>query len=168
MRIVVLVAPALLSLSGCVALREAFAIPPPQVASTPAVAPGDPTPAMAAPPPSALATTVEEFDTTTAAQRAAAVAIPAPASETRLGSTIAALGPPAEPGIWLKTPLVSAVTMGRVEDASTGRSVALELRPSGGPDGSGSQISLAAMRLLELPLTALTALVVYRDPGTSG
>jgi len=56
------------------------------------------------------------------------------------------------------------VAMGRVEDPATGRSVAVELRPSGGVQGSGSQISLAAMRLLDLPLTALVELVVYRAP----
>jgi hypothetical protein len=41
----------------------------------------------------------------------------------------------------------------------------LELRPSGGVPGSGSQISLAAMRLLEIPLTALAEVVVYGPGG---
>lgn len=119
--------------------------------------------ATAAPPPPAAARTAEAFDTTTAAQRAAATAVPARQGETRLGTTIVSLGPPAEPGLWLRTGLVSAVTMGRIEDAQSGTSVALELRPSGGPATGGSEISLAAMRLLGVPLTAMPEVVAYRD-----
>ncbi|EAQ05681.1 hypothetical protein [Yoonia vestfoldensis] len=37
-----------------------------------------------------------------------------------------------------------------------------ELRPSGGVAGSGSQISLAAMRLIAAPLTGLVALTLLR------
>ncbi len=119
----------------------------------------DPTPA---PPPPTGATTVDEFDTTTQEDRAAAIAASEPEGEQELGTTIAALGPPTEPGIWLKTPLVSELTQGRVEYPGNGKSVNLELRPSGGAEGSGSQISLAAMRLLEAPLTGLPELVVYQ------
>ena len=110
------------------------------------------------PPPDAR--TVEQFDTTTAQDRAAAIAPPAD-GERRLGSTIANLGSPIDPGIWLKTPLVTAVTNGRVE--YNGMSVNLELRPSGGALGSGSQISLAAMRLIEAPLTGLPEVSVYAN-----
>ena len=116
------------------------------------------------PPPPPNARTVEDFDTTSAEERAAAVAAP-PVAETqgerRLGTTIASLGSPADPGIWFKTPLVSEVTQGRVEYPVNGKSVNVELRPSGGEPGSGSQISLAAMRLLEAPLTGLPELVVF-------
>ena len=119
----------------------------------------DPTPP---PPPPVAARTVEEFDTTTAADRAAAVAAPvaAPAGEQNLGTTIASLGPPAEPGIWLRTGLVTELVQGRV--AYQGTSVNVELRPSGGAASAGSQISLAAMRLLGAPLTGLPELTVYR------
>jgi hypothetical protein len=118
---------------------------------------------VTAPPPRPTARTVEEFDTTSAEDRAAAVASAgSAASEQRLGTTIASLGSPTDPGIWMSTPHVSEVTMGRVEYPVTGKSVTLELRPSGGVPGSGSQISLAAMRLLDAPLTALPELVVYR------
>ncbi len=118
---------------------------------------------VTAPPPRPTARTVEEFDTTTAEDRAAAVATArSSASETRLGATIASLGSPTEPGIWMSTPYVTEVAMGRVENPATGKSVSLELRPSGGVAGSGSQISLAAMRLLDVPLTALPELIVYR------
>ncbi|MBU2992979.1 hypothetical protein [Octadecabacter sp. B2R22] len=113
------------------------------------------------PPPSATARTVEQFDTTTAEDRAAAVATPVSSGERRLGTTIASLGSPTDPGIWFKTPLVSEVTQGRV--VYNGNSVAVELRPSGGVVGSGSQISLAAMRLIEAPLTGLPEVTVYAN-----
>jgi hypothetical protein len=51
--------------------------------------------------------------------------------------------------------------MGRV--VFDGTSVALELRPSGGAVGSGSQISLAAMRLIGAPLTGLPDITVFAN-----
>lgn len=138
-------------LAGCTSqsLQEVFH-PPEMVIATPAVA---------APP--ADARTVAQFDTTTAEDKADAMAASKPAGETRLGKTIATLGSPADPGIWLKTPLVSAPLSGRVD--YNGASVNLELRPSGGEAGSGSQISLPAMRLLNAPLTGLLELTVYKN-----
>lgn len=119
----------------------------------------DPTPA---PPPPPQARTVEQFDTTSAEDRAEALAAPETAAETALGTTIASLGSPTIPGIWLETPLVDTLVMGRV--AHDGQSVNLELRPSGGPAGSGSQLSLAAMRLLDVPLTDLPEIEVFQAP----
>ena len=116
---------------------------------------------VAAPPPAAGARTADQFDTTTPEQKAAATAAPTGA-ETRLGETVASLGDPAEPGLWVKTPLVSEQTAGRVEYPATGKSAVVELRPTGTSSG-GSQISLAAMRLLDAPLTDLPRLVVYSD-----
>jgi len=116
-------------------------------------------PMTAAPPPPSNATTVEDFDTTTAEDREEAQVINVTATETALGTTIASLGSPTEPGIWLKTPLVSALTPGRVE--YQGKEINIELRPSGGAPGSGSQISLAAMRLIEAPLTGLPEIAVF-------
>lgn len=113
------------------------------------------------PPPPPNARTVEQFDTTTAQDRAAATATPTGGGERRLGTTIASLGSPTDPGIWFKTPLVTAVMQGRVE--YRGNSVIVELRPSGGDVGSGSQISLAAMRLIQAPLTGLPEVVVYAN-----
>lgn len=110
------------------------------------------------PPPPPNARTVEQFDTTSAEDRAAATAAPTGAERT-LGRTIASLGSPTDPGIWFKTPLVSEVTQGRIEYQGT--SVNVELRPSGGVAGSGSQVSLAAMRLLGAPLTGLPEVKVY-------
>lgn len=116
----------------------------------------DPTPA---PRPPAEARTVSEFDTTTEEDRNAALAKPAAATSTELGTTLATLGSPADPGIWLKTPLVTSLVAGRVD--YQGASVNLELRPSGGEAGSGSQISLPAMRLLGAPLTGIIELKVF-------
>lgn len=114
-----------------------------------------------APPPSAAARTVEQFDTTTAAERVEAAEAPAPSTQARLGTTVASLGNPADPGFWAETPLVSAPRPGRLEYNATGKSVLVELRPSGGAAGSGTRVSLPALRVLEAPLTALPELVVF-------
>lgn len=117
-----------------------------------------------APRPPVAARTVEQFDTTSKEDRAAAVAIaekPTP-KEALLGKTIASLGNPADPGFWLETPLVSAPTPGRVEFPETGKSVAVELKPISGDAGAGSRLSLPAMRLLEAPLTGLPEVLVYK------
>ncbi|MCB1337974.1 MAG: D-galactarate dehydratase [Maritimibacter sp.] len=113
--------------------------------------------------PAAGAVTVDQFDTTSAAERAAAVATPAAAASAKVGRTVAALGNPADPGFWLETPLVSAARKGRVVAVANGKSVQLELRPSGGADGSGSRISLPALRLLEVGLTGLHELEVFAE-----
>ena len=115
------------------------------------------------PPPPANARTVDEFDTTSDADRAEAVKVSSAASEQVLGTTLATLGSPTEPGIWLKTPLVTALRPGRV--TYQGQSINIELRPSGGAAGSGSQISLAAMRLLNAPLTGIIELQVAATGG---
>lgn len=104
------------------------------------------------------ARTVEEFDTTTEEQRDAAVAT-APAGNS-LGTTVATLGDASIPGFWLETSLVSAPTTGRVRNPATGRTVQVDLRPS---EGGSSRISLAALRLLEAPLTELVTLEVFRN-----
>ncbi|KIQ68359.1 hypothetical protein [Wenxinia marina] len=130
------------------AAAAAAAAPPPETL--------DPTPP---PPPPANATTAAEFDTTTEEDRAEAQA-EAEGGETRLGTTLATLGNPAEPGIWIETPYVDTVTAGRVETAA-GEGINVELRPSGGAAGSGSEISLPAMQLLGLSLTAIEELTVY-------
>ncbi|MEM9757145.1 MAG: hypothetical protein AAF914_14175 [Pseudomonadota bacterium] len=76
-----------------------------------------------------------------------------------LGTTLATLGDAGVPGLWLQTPLVSVEAPGRVT-AEDGSSAAVTLIPSGGADGSGSRISLAAMQALGLPLTAVAELSV--------
>ncbi len=149
-------------LAGCVSpsVQGAFQSPATGVNAAEVVATLDPTPP---PPPPPQARTIAQFDTTTAEDRAAATAMPEPAGETKLGKTIATLGSPADPGIWLKTPLVKTLVMGRAVYGANGKSVNLELRPSGSAAGSGSQISLPAMRLLDAPLTGLLELTVYAN-----
>jgi hypothetical protein len=115
--------------------------------------------ATAQPPaPPRSARNVDDFDTTTTAARQAATQVVA--GGTAIGTTIATLGAPADPGIWVKTPLVTQVTQGRIQ--YQGRVINAELRPSGGVAGSGSQISLAAMRLIAAPLTGLVTLTLLR------
>lgn len=106
------------------------------------------------------ARTVEDFDTTTDAERTAALAV-SPAGERELGRTVASLGNVANPGFWLETPLVTEPTKGRIVYPATGKSVAVDLIPIDGPATGGSRISLPAIRLLGAPLTSLPELIVY-------
>jgi predicted small lipoprotein YifL len=111
--------------------------------------------ASAVPPPSVASETEEETEDGEEPEEEAAVA---PVSGV-LGTTVASLGDPTAPGLWLETPLVSAETEGRLE-AENGNSVEVTLRPSGGEAGSGSRISLMAMQALGLGLTDLPTLTV--------
>ena len=110
----------------------------------------------AAPPPPPAAKTAAALDTTTAEQRAAASVKPPEATNKALGKTVVSLGSPAEPGLWLKTPLVKEETQGRVTNPANGKSSAVTLIPIDGPATAGSRMSLAALRLIEASLTDLT------------
>jgi hypothetical protein len=114
-------------------------------------------PAASTVPPGAR--TVEQFDTTSAVDKARA-AQPA-AGGTDLGTTIASLGAPGQPGFWLKTPLAAAPGPGRVVYRANGKSVQVELIPLEGAAGAGSRMSLAALRVIEAPLTELSEVRVY-------
>lgn len=116
-----------------------------------------------APKPTASAQTAEQFDTTTSAQRAEAIEAAPVGAERKLGATVGSLGNPAEPGFWLKTPLVSTAAKGRVEYPTNGKSVSVNLIPIDGPKTAGSRVSLAALRLLEAPLAGLPELIVYAE-----
>ena len=142
---------AVLLLAGCADL-------PADLGGPPAEAPVADAPLPQAPPPTAR--TVEQFDTTTAAERAAA-ATPVVAAEARLGTIVATLGNPTDPGFWVKTGLVSAPQQGRLEDPATGTSVQVELRPLEAASDTDGQTSLAALRTLGVPLTGLPELRVY-------
>lgn len=114
-----------------------------------------------APPPPKAAKTQEALDTTTSAQRAQAAAPVTPAATSKsLGTTVASLGSPTEPGFWLKTPLVKTETAGRVTNKANGKSSAVTLIPIDGPATGGSRMSLPAMRLIEASLTDLTEVEV--------
>ena len=104
------------------------------------------------------ARTAEAFDIITPAERAAAVQTN-PQASTFLGETIASLGNPADTGIWLLTPLVDTVRSGRVQYGDS--SVVLELRPITGEPTGASQLSLSAMRLLQVPLIELVRVDVF-------
>lgn len=109
------------------------------------------------------ARTAEEFDTTTAEQRSEASSSDHPSvSETSLGSTIASLGSPSEPGFWLKTPLVSQPAKGKVTYPGSGKSVMVDLIPIDGEKTAGSRMSLPAMRLIDAPLTGLPEVQVFQ------
>jgi len=132
------------------------AVATPRVATTPISASPVRAPAPATgiltPPPAAEGIAVGEPNP------AAPTPVSATAATGALGTTVASLGT-TDPGLWLETPLVSAPTQGQIE--YNGETVSVELRPSGGEPGSGSQISLEAMRALGAPLTGLPELTVY-------
>src|SRR6056297_2341008 len=143
---------AILGLGGCGGVENGF------------FGQSQPAPAQnSAPAPAAeVPATADTLDTTSAEDRAEAVEATAGGVTTDLGLTIASLGAVGEPGIWLKTPLVTAPARGRVEYPERGTAVAVDLIPLEAAPGSGSRISLAAMRLIEADLTALPELRVYR------
>ncbi len=78
----------------------------------------------------------------------------APSLDGALGTTVVSLGAASEPGMWLKTPLVSRERKGRVY--YNGLWLAVTLIPIEGEATAGSRMSLAAMRALEMPLTELS------------
>lgn len=104
-------------------------------------------------PPSAL-------DVATSQERLAASQRVKLTSSKYLGSTIASLGNPAETGFWLKTPLVEKTQPGRIVSRETGKSVNVTLMPLE-TQGSGSQVSLSAMRLMGVSLIGLPEINVY-------
>lgn len=147
-------------LVGCAVLPESWRPAADTGATTGGVVRPEARPSDSVAPP-AGARTAEAFDTTTEQERAAAVSGPS-GQEQRVGVTIASLGDVSETGLWMKTPLVNAPGKGRVVHPPTGKSVAVELIPLEGDAGAGSQLSLAAMRLLEVGLTDLPEVEVYR------
>ncbi|KIN64661.1 hypothetical protein Z946_3553 [Sulfitobacter noctilucicola] len=154
-----------LLLSGCANVGDFFRPDAPAEVTTAAqTVPAAPeveaaplAPATAAPPPPPAARTAEALDTTTPEQRAAAAA-PAAADTPKktLGKTVVSLGSPTEPGLWLKTPLVTAEAQGRVTNPANGKSSLVTLLPLEGPATAGSRMSLAAMRVIDVSLTDLT------------
>lgn len=135
-----------LALGGCAQVERVFGPRAKPVAAPVAVQPMTP----------------ETLDSTTEEERRAARAEAATGAARDLGVTVASLGAPAEPGLWLKTPLVDAPGRGRVDYAPTGQSVAVDLIPLEAERGAGSQLSLAGFRALGAALTGLPELRVYR------
>ena len=102
------------------------------------------------------------LDVTTTEEREAAITPKSIAQEQALGEVIVSLGNPAEIGFWLKTSLISNQSTGRVKHSASGKSVNVTLFPLKG-QGSGSQISLSAMRALDIPLTSLSLVKIFED-----
>ena len=150
--------PYFLSFAACVLVALSACAPLPQVSDKEMESSSNPS--IEAPPPPAGARSVEALDTTTKQQRAAAVDGRSGLS-AKIGQTVASLGDPTQPGLWIETPLTSTVQLGRVTRPESGKSIELELRPIDGPSSAGSRVSLAALRLLEVPLTDLVTLNVY-------
>ncbi|MEJ6389512.1 hypothetical protein [Gymnodinialimonas ulvae] len=78
------------------------------------------------------------------------------------GFTVASLGDAAEPGLWIETPLVDRERIATVV-APNGTTVEVAARPSGGAQGSGSRLSLAAFQALGLDLTSLPTVTVIAE-----
>ena len=153
---------ALLSVSACTAELAPFSRPEdaPEPTSEGPLSAIDPD--LLAPAPDPLATTADALDTTTEDQRIEATSIDVAASGL-IGQTVASLGDPTQPGFWLETPLVSTLVAGAVVNPETGARVAVDLRPIAAPEGSGSRISLAALRALGATLTDLVTVEVYQN-----
>lgn len=84
-------------------------------------------------------------------------AVPQQGAVGTRGTTVAGLGDPGIPGLWLETALVSQAGAGRVR-TSNGSSLVLTLKPL--PGEGGSRLSIDAMRALGVPLTELVELTV--------
>ncbi|MER5170392.1 hypothetical protein [Thioclava kandeliae] len=140
------VALAALGLSACSHLGGPSAVQP---------GPAPSTGLTKSPIPQGAAQTAQALDTATADERAAAMA--QSSGGTKLGTTVASLGDPTQGGFWLKTSLVKAETKGRVV-LSNGKSAQVTLMPA--PAGE-SQLSLSALRMLDVSLTDLPTLTVY-------
>lgn len=137
-----------LGLSGCSLFQKPVQTAPEAVVSAPLN------------PMSALGTgvTAASLDTTTEAEKAAALNTAPDVGERTLGTVTVALGSPTEPGFWIKTALVSVAARGRVETAD-GKSVAVDLIPFDG----AALLSFAAFRALDLPLTDLPDVTVFAE-----
>ncbi|PWJ12521.1 hypothetical protein [Jannaschia seohaensis] len=133
--------------------EEEASTPPPQAASAP-----ERTPAPVARPDVATAAP-EAFDTVSEAEKEAArVAAQSAPTGGELGRVTVSLGDPADPGLWVKSALVTSEQPGTVR-TETGEAIAVTLRPIG--DGAGGpQISLPALRALGLPITGLHPVIL--------
>lgn len=104
--------------------------------------------------------TVAEASKTSAAERDKATK-PVARPEQDRGVTIATLGLLDRDGFWLATPLVKTETDGRIVVEKTGASLNVTLLPNGASSGSGSQLSIASMQILGIPITDLTEIRVF-------
>ena len=134
----------LVSLCGCALLDKPAAIPPRASVAAPVTPQVTP-----------LARSAAALDTSSDAQRSAALQA-APGAGQDLGRVTVTLGNPTEQGFWLRSALVTAPAKGRVT-TDQGASISLDLLPG----TAGAQLSLAAFRTLGLPLTGLPSVTVF-------
>ncbi|OIQ34529.1 MAG: hypothetical protein BM559_05875 [Roseobacter sp. MedPE-SWchi] len=108
------------------------------------------------------------------AQEGAMVQDPAAVSSSALGAgagsggalpgfqgraqTVASLGDPVIPGLWMETSLVTTEQIARLRSAN-GKVITVTLKPAPG-DGSAGRLSISAMRALGAPLTELVEVEV--------
>lgn len=90
------------------------------------------------------------------------VDVPPPPKPNSL-RTVAAIGDPTKPGLWLETPVVDREQPGRVSVAKTGKSANVTLIPIEGEVTAGSRLSLAAFQALGASLADLVELDVFPD-----
>ena len=148
-----------LAMGGCARVTDLLPWRKDRAAPEPVVAAPDPAAAPApalAPVVPAGARTAEALDTTTAAEKAAAIA-PVARPSASLGKVVVSLGDVTTPGFWLRSTLVSAPAPGVVKTAG-GQTVQVDLLPGSG----AAQLSLAAFRALGLGLTDLPQVEVSR------
>ena len=136
----------IVSLSGCALLNRPAAVPPTAIVAAPV-----------APPVTPLARSAAALDTSTDAQRSAALQA-GPGAGQDLGRVTVTLGNPTEQGFWLRSALVTTPAKGRVT-TDQGASVSVDLLPG----TAGAQLSLAAFRTLGLPLTGLPSVTVFTE-----
>ncbi|MBY6137825.1 hypothetical protein KUV26_00070 [Leisingera daeponensis] len=74
-------------------------------------------------------------------------------------TTVASLGDPSLPGMWMETPLVAAEQQALIR-SSRNTQVVVTLKPVPGEASGGSRLSIGAMRALGLPLTELAEVQV--------
>ncbi|MDU8929009.1 hypothetical protein RXV86_16565 [Alisedimentitalea sp. MJ-SS2] len=154
--------------AGCAQIQKETAKPMVVVADSGQIRPvARPVALKPAKRPPANARTVAQFDTTSREEKKAAEVEAKQAQQSGegrlLGRTVASLGDPADPGLWIKTPLVDAPAQGRVIYPVNGKGVQLDLIPIDGPKTAGSRISLAALRVIGAPLAGLPEVEVYQQ-----
>ena len=146
-----------LVLSGCSDLEQAFGVTP-EPTTAPVEVVQNTTVSQVAPPAVIQNTGAprkpEALDIATTEERSEATTIKAVSNEKSLGIAIAALGNPAETGFWVKSDLVKSPTKGRITDLASGKKVNVDLFPAETAQ-SGTQISLSAMRALDVSLIDL-------------
>ena len=74
-------------------------------------------------------------------------------------TTVASLGDPSVPGMWMETPLVAAEQQALIRTSRNTQAV-VTLKPIPGAESGGSRLSISAMRALGLPLTELAEVQV--------